>query len=35
MVIKNGKPIFKKAYGLANLEDKTPATLATQFRWPR
>jgi CubicO group peptidase (beta-lactamase class C family) len=32
MVIKNGKPIFKKAYGLANLEDKIPATLATNFR---
>lgn len=32
MVIKNGKPIFKKAYGLANLEDKTPVTLATNFR---
>lgn len=32
MVIKNGKPIFKKTYGLANLEDKTPATLATNFR---
>lgn len=32
MVIKNGKPIFKKAYGLANLEDKTSVTLATNFR---
>lgn len=32
MVIKNGKPIFKKAYGLANLEDKMSVTLATNFR---
>ena len=32
MVIKNGKPIFKKAYGLANLENKTPVALATNFR---
>jgi CubicO group peptidase (beta-lactamase class C family) len=32
MVIKNGKPIFKKAYGLANLDDETPVTLATNFR---
>lgn len=32
LVIKNGKPIFQKAYGRANLEDKTPVTLATNFR---
>lgn len=32
MVIKNGKPIFKKAYGFANREDKTPVTLTTNFR---
>jgi CubicO group peptidase (beta-lactamase class C family) len=32
MVIKNGKPIFKRAYGLANLEEKTPVKLATNFR---
>jgi len=32
LVIKNGKPIFKKAYGLANLEEKTPITLSTNFR---
>lgn len=32
MVIKNGKPIFKKAYGLANLEEKIPITLNTNFR---
>jgi len=32
MVIKNGKPIFKKAYGVANLEEKTPITLSTNFR---
>ncbi len=32
MVIKNGKPIFKKAYGLANLEEKTLVTLNTNFR---
>ncbi|MGH7597314.1 MAG: serine hydrolase domain-containing protein [bacterium] len=32
MVIKNGKPVLNKAYGLANLEGKTPVTLATNFR---
>lgn len=32
MVIKNGKPIFKKAYGLANREEKTPVTTKTNFR---
>jgi len=32
MVIKNGKPIFRKAYGVANLEEKTPITLSTNFR---
>jgi len=32
MVIQNGKPIFKKAYGVANLEEKTPITLSTNFR---
>jgi len=32
IVIKNGKPIFKKTYGLANLEEKTPITTKTNFR---
>jgi CubicO group peptidase (beta-lactamase class C family) len=32
IVIKNGKPIFKKAYGFANLEEKTPVKLSTNFR---
>jgi CubicO group peptidase (beta-lactamase class C family) len=32
MVIKNGKPIFKKAYGVANLDGKTPTTTETNFR---
>jgi len=32
MVIKNGKPIFKKAYGVANLEEKTSITTKTNFR---
>ena len=32
MVIHNGKPIFAKGYGLANLETKTPCTTNTNFR---
>jgi CubicO group peptidase (beta-lactamase class C family) len=32
MVIKNGKVLFKKAYGLANLEDKTPCATGTNYR---
>ncbi len=32
IVIKNGKVMFKKAYGLANLEDKIPNTTATNYR---
>jgi CubicO group peptidase (beta-lactamase class C family) len=32
LVIKNGKPIFKKAYGLANLGTKMPAKISTNFR---
>lgn len=32
MLIKNGKPILKKAYGLANLEEKTLITTKTNFR---
>src|ERR1043165_2422798 len=32
MVIHNGKPIFAKGYGLANLESKTPCTINTDFR---
>ncbi len=32
MVIKDGKAIFRQAYGLANLEDKIPCTIQTNFR---
>ena len=32
MVIHNGKPVFAKGYGLANLEIKTPCTTNTNFR---
>src|SRR6185436_18961906 len=32
MVIHNGKPVFAKGYGLANLETKTPCTTNTNFR---
>src|SRR5262245_22320197 len=32
MVIHNGKSIFAKGYGLANLESKTPVTTNTNFR---
>src|SRR5882762_10761892 len=32
MVIHNGKPVFTKGYGLANLESKTPCTTNTNFR---
>src|SRR6267378_2893261 len=32
MVIHNGKPVFAKGYGLANLESKTPCTTNTNFR---
>ena len=32
MVIHNGKPIFAKGYGLANLDTKTPCTTNTNFR---
>ena len=32
MVIHNGKSIFAKGYGLANLESKTPCTTNTNFR---
>ncbi|MDZ7319443.1 MAG: beta-lactamase family protein [candidate division KSB1 bacterium] len=32
MVIKNGKPILKKTYGLANIETATPVTSNTNFR---
>src|SRR5262245_61674479 len=31
-VIKNGKPIFTKAYGMANLEKKAPCSTNTNFR---
>jgi CubicO group peptidase (beta-lactamase class C family) len=32
MVIKDGKVLFKKAYGLANLEEKTPCSTDTNYR---
>jgi CubicO group peptidase (beta-lactamase class C family) len=32
MVIQNGKPIFAKGFGLADLEKKTPCTTNTNFR---
>lgn len=32
MVIHNGKPVFSKGYGLANLDTKTPCTTNTNFR---
>lgn len=32
MVIHNGKAVFSKGYGLANLESKTPCTTNTNFR---
>ena len=32
MVIHNGKPIFAKGFGLADLEKKTPCTTNTNFR---
>ena len=32
MVIRDGKPIFAKGYGLANLDTKSPCTTNTNFR---
>lgn len=32
LVIKNGEPIFKKAYGFAHVEEKIAATTAHNFR---
>ena len=32
MVVKNGKVIFEKGYGLANVEENLPVTSATNFR---
>jgi CubicO group peptidase (beta-lactamase class C family) len=32
IVIKNGQPLLKRNYGLANLAKKTPITSATNFR---
>ena len=32
VIIQNGKIRFKKAYGLANLETRTPITLSTALR---
>lgn len=32
LVIKDGAVLYKKAYGLANLEDRTPSTTRTNYR---
>ena len=32
MVIRGGKVLYQKAYGLADLEEKTPATTKTNYR---
>ena len=32
LLAKNGKPVFSRAYGLADRENKTPNTLKTRFR---
>jgi CubicO group peptidase (beta-lactamase class C family) len=32
MVIRDGAVLYKKAFGLANLEERTPATTATNYR---
>lgn len=32
LIAKDGKPVFKAAYGLADREKKTPNTVDTQFR---
>ncbi len=32
MVIKDGKVLFRKAFGLANLEDRSPSTTRTNYR---
>jgi len=32
LIVKNGKPLFSEAYGLADREHKTPNTLKTRFR---
>jgi CubicO group peptidase (beta-lactamase class C family) len=32
IIIKDGKAVFKKAYGLANVEEKIPSTTATNYR---
>ena len=32
MVVKDGKPVFSAAYGLADREKKTPDKVSTQFR---
>src|SRR5213083_1948258 len=32
IVIKEGKPLFAKGFGLADLEKKTPCTTNTNFR---
>ncbi len=32
LVLRDGKPVIQRSYGLANLEDRTPATSATNYR---
>lgn len=32
IVIQQGKPVAAKAYGMANLEEKIPATTKTNYR---
>jgi len=32
LVVRNGTPVVRKSYGLANLEEKTPATPRTNYR---
>lgn len=32
MVIKSGKVLYQKSYGLANLEEKTPCSVSTNYR---
>ena len=32
LVAQDGKVLYRKAFGLANLEERTPVTTATNFR---
>jgi CubicO group peptidase (beta-lactamase class C family) len=32
LVVRDGKPLVRRSYGLANLEEKTPATPQTNYR---